>query len=89
MELPKLYTLEEVAAATGFALRTLERDCRAGRIAHVHRGRARMMTADQVEALIELSIKQPLPDSEAGRRAAAQMRLLRMQAREAARRARG
>jgi hypothetical protein len=52
-ELPKLWTLEEVADRTGFALRTLQRDCRAGRIEHVHRGRDRLMTAAQVQKLIE------------------------------------
>lgn len=50
--LPRLYTLSEVAALTGFALRTLQRDCRAGKITHVHRGRDRLMTREQVEMLI-------------------------------------
>ena len=51
-DLPRLYTLSEVAEITGFALRTLQRDCRAGKITHVHRGRDRLMTREQVEMLI-------------------------------------
>ncbi len=63
---PKLWTLREVHERTGFALRTLERDCRAGRIAHIHRGRKRFMTTAQVEMLVTAhAVKnQPaLPDS--------------------------
>lgn len=51
--IPELFTLKEVAERTGFSLRTLQDDCRAGRVAHVHRGRDRLMTADQVRALID------------------------------------
>lgn len=60
-ELPRLYTLKEVSDHTGFALRTLERDCRAGRVVHVHRGRDRLMTVEQVAALIQQHTTQPSP----------------------------
>lgn len=50
-----LYTLEEVAARTGFALRTLQRDARAEKFAHVRRGKTRLMTEDQIEDLIKSS----------------------------------
>lgn len=84
--IPQLLTLKEVAARTGFALRTLERDCRADRIPHVHCGRARMMTGDQVAALI----KRYTTGDEDGRlrdqqqeasRLAAEQRVIRMAAR--------
>lgn len=47
-----LHTLAEVAALTGFSERSLADDCRAGRIEHVHRGRDRLMTDEQIAALI-------------------------------------
>lgn len=50
--LPRLFTLAEVAERTGFNLLGLARDCRAGRVEHVHRGRDRLMTAEQVEKLV-------------------------------------
>lgn len=50
-----LYTLQEVAERTGFALRTLQRDARAGKIAHLHRGRARLMTEEHIQELIKAS----------------------------------
>lgn len=48
-----LYTLAEVAEQTGFALRSLQRDARAGKIAHIHRGRQRLMTEEQIQALLQ------------------------------------
>lgn len=51
---PRLtYTLAEVAEMTGFPLRPLLDDCRAGRVEHIHRGRERYMTPEQVHSLIE------------------------------------
>lgn len=50
--IPRLYTLEEVAQMTGFALRTLQRDARAGRISHIHRGRRRLMTDQHIRELL-------------------------------------
>lgn len=47
-----LYTLKEVAAKTNFSLRGLKADCIAGRIDHVHRGRLRAMTPEQLARLI-------------------------------------
>jgi hypothetical protein len=47
-----LYTLEEVAKRTHFSLRSLKADCIAGRIDHVHRGRLRAMTPEQLARLI-------------------------------------
>jgi hypothetical protein len=58
-----LYTLEEVSERTGFALRTLQRDARIGKFAHVHRGRQRLMTDEQIELLLQQStIKPAKPD---------------------------
>lgn len=74
--LPKLWTLAEVAEATGFALRTLEHDCRADRVAHIHRGRDRLMTTEQVWQLIDAHTVEITEDPEviAARAAAAQKR---------------
>jgi hypothetical protein len=76
--LPKLYTLREVSDQTGFALRTLERDCRAGRVEHVHRGRERLMTAAQVQTLIEKHTHVAVTPADT-KKIAAQQRLERMQ----------
>ncbi len=51
-----LYTLKQVSEMTGFALRTLERDARADKFVHVHRGRDRFMTQEQIEDLVAQSI---------------------------------
>lgn len=56
-----LYTLAEVAELTGFSERSLLDDCRAGRIAHVHRGRAYGLTPEQLESLIATHIVTPSP----------------------------
>lgn len=48
-----LLTLEEVSELTGWSLYSLQRDCQAGRIDHVHRKNRRYMTRGQVDALIE------------------------------------
>jgi len=48
-----LFTLEEVAEMTGFALEPLRQDARDGRIEHVHRGRERYMTRAQIDKLID------------------------------------
>jgi hypothetical protein len=48
-----LFTLEEVAAMTGFPLEPLKQDARDGRVEHVHRGRERYMTRVQIDKLIE------------------------------------
>jgi len=84
-EPPRLFTLKEVAERTGFSLRTLERDCRAGRVVHVHRGRDRMMTSAQIQMLVDQHTTTPavlMIDP----RAATQQRVMRMAAREAAKR---
>lgn len=47
----RLWTLEEVAAHTGYALRTLQLRCRADEIEHQHMGRQRRMTTEQVQKL--------------------------------------
>lgn len=49
----RVYTLPEVAALTGWALSTLEEDCRLGRIRFVRKGKAYGLTAKQFDALIE------------------------------------
>lgn len=54
-ELPDLYTLKWVAEHYNFSLRTLQRDARAGKFAHVQRGRTRLMTAEQIKDLIKAS----------------------------------
>lgn len=84
--LPRLYTLAEVAEATGFNLRGLEQDCRHGRVGHVHRGRDRLMTTAQVEALIASHSKDasPAPSELEAYRAAAWQREARKLARRRA-----
>lgn len=47
-----VYPLAEVAELTGWSELSLLRDCRAGRIEHVHRGNAYGLTADQIAQLI-------------------------------------
>ena len=42
------YTLEQVSERTGFALTSLQKDCRAGKIKHVRYGDARAMTPKQL-----------------------------------------
>ena len=44
--------LEGVAELTGLSLRQLERDCRAGRIRHTHRGNLRGMTREQIRDMV-------------------------------------
>jgi hypothetical protein len=51
-QLPQLYTLREVAEATGLPYRSLDDDARAGRFEHIHYGKYRRMTAAQVKALL-------------------------------------
>ncbi|HWB36326.1 MAG TPA: hypothetical protein VHA75_09900 [Rugosimonospora sp.] len=46
------YTLAEVAEMTGLPLRALADDCRAGRIAHIHKYRKRFMTRPQIDAML-------------------------------------
>lgn len=53
------HTLAEVAQLTGFSERSLADDCRAGRIEHVHRGRDRVMTDEQIAALIRAHTVRP------------------------------
>lgn len=90
--LPKLWTLKEVSEQTGFALRTLQRDCRAGRVTHIHRGRDRLMTTEQVQALIAQHVEQPQTPaapaiSDADKRAAYREAALKRAARKLARNA--
>jgi len=55
--LPRMYTLKEVAELTGFALRTLQLEARAGKFTHIHRGRTRLMTMEQIQVLVSQSTK--------------------------------
>jgi hypothetical protein len=79
-ELPRLWTLKEVSEYTHFALRSLEVDCRAGRLEHVHRGRERLMTNAQVDALIASATKKARPTAPDTNQIKAQQRLDRMTA---------
>lgn len=49
----RLYSLEEVAERTGFAVRGLEDDCRSGLIEHTKRGRSLRMTSRQIGLLVK------------------------------------
>lgn len=82
----RLFTLQEVAERTGFALRTLQRDCRASRVAHVHRGRDRLMTEQQVQELIDRHTKIPAPPQPDAKLRAKTERLMRLAAKQAAKR---
>ncbi len=55
--LPTLLTLPEVARQTGLSLRSLQDGVRTGRITHVHIGKSRLMTPQQVEHLVETHVK--------------------------------
>lgn len=55
----RLWTLAEVSKQTGLPLRGLERDCRAGLVAHVYHHRRRYMTEAQIEALIASRTESP------------------------------
>lgn len=47
-----VYSLPQVADRTGFALSTLEEDCRRGAVEHTHRGRTVGMTSRQIAMLV-------------------------------------
>jgi hypothetical protein len=47
------YTLEQVSERTGFAVTSLIKDCRAGRLPHVRYGKTLGMTPTQVAHLLE------------------------------------
>jgi hypothetical protein len=48
----RLYTLDEVANMTGFTARALEDGARRRRFEHVSLGKARLMTAAQIDKLV-------------------------------------
>lgn len=48
----RVFTLEEVAARTGWSVVTLKEDCRAGRLSHTKRGRSLGMTSSQINDAI-------------------------------------
>lgn len=59
----RVFTLEEVSARTGWALETLEEDCRAGRLKHTKRGRKRGMTSSQIAEAINMhTVGAPVAD---------------------------
>jgi len=82
VEMPKLYTLAEVAQNTGLSLRALADGARAGKFAHVHQGGHRYMTIEQVHQLIQVSTvtPDPIPDDLAPLRRRLMQRSLRNQA---------
>jgi hypothetical protein len=49
---PIVFTLAKVSELTGWAEITLLRDCKAGRIEHVHRGNSYGMTREQIHELV-------------------------------------
>jgi hypothetical protein len=49
----RVYTLEQVHEMTGFALTSLEADCRDGKVKHTRRGRTIGMTLRQIDMLVE------------------------------------
>ncbi|MGK5681629.1 hypothetical protein [Actinoplanes sp. URMC 104] len=58
----RAYSLTEVSQRTGFAESSLVKDCRAGRLAHVHYGDFRGMTPLQVAAMLQhYSTAAPVP----------------------------
>jgi hypothetical protein len=80
---PKLFTVEEVAAAVGVSPRWLADECRADRVVHVLIARKRRFTADQVDQLLQRHTVQPAADRRAD---AARARVIRRLDREAAQR---
>lgn len=63
----RLYTLAEVAEHTGLSLRHLTDGARARRFEHVHRGKARLMTAKQIRKLLDTSTVTAEADDELAR----------------------
>lgn len=53
------FSLDEVAAMTGFAASVLQREAHAGHLAHVHRGNFCGMTLPQIWAVVEASTVEP------------------------------
>jgi hypothetical protein len=49
----RIYSLEEVAQMTGWAIDTLRKDCREGRLTHVRKGKAYGLTRKMLDAAIE------------------------------------
>lgn len=75
-----VYSLEEVGELTGFGVRPLWNDCRAGRFAYVRRGNVTGMTLEQIQAVIAAHTIPPTAvpaDAEAAEDAAIVARLQR------------
>ncbi len=81
----RYYTLEEVADLLHISLISLQRDCRAGRVRHIHLGRQRLMTREQIEALVAQHVETEKTPS-ASPTDARTARLARQMARSTARR---
>lgn len=48
-----VFTLDQVAEKTKVAHKTLLKECRAGRLEHVHRGQLRGMTREQIAKMLK------------------------------------
>lgn len=83
----KVFTLAEVAEQTGMSLRQIEKDCRAGRVRHVHRGQLRGMTRAHIAELVERHTISPGVEhqTEAQKAAAARQRSAEFNAARSAR----
>ncbi|WP_157241316.1 hypothetical protein [Catenuloplanes japonicus] len=64
-----VFSLAEVARMTGFSERGVERDCRAGKVRHVHRGQTRGMTRADRRADRRLHVAAPATGHASYRRA--------------------
>lgn len=79
------FTLAEVHLITGLALRTLQRECRAGLIDHHRKGRARVMDQVQIDALMaKCRVVAVEPATETAEEADRRHALARLQRRSAA-----
>ena len=59
---PRLFSVEEVAAALGVSERWLADECRANRVTHVFIARKRRFTAAQVQHLVDRFTVTPIAD---------------------------
>ncbi|MFI5934727.1 hypothetical protein [Actinoplanes sp. NPDC051494] len=62
----RIYSLEEVAEITGWALDTLRKDCREGRLTYVRKGKAFGLTRKMLDAAIARHTEGPAAERHLG-----------------------
>jgi hypothetical protein len=64
VQLPSLFTFEEIAERYGYSLRGMKDDARDGKFEYTRRGKTWRMTPAQVEAFIALHACRPSEDTD-------------------------